>query len=108
MKVFRWPAAAALTLISLMDIGVALPGGGNPAAVRVLAPLLGVLGLAAVYGPLRRRDWGTPAALAACAVNVVFALIGLAASSDGSAIGLTVSAVALLLTIVAAFTIQAS
>jgi hypothetical protein len=101
MKFFRWPAAATLTLISLMDIGTALPGGGSSAAVRVLAPLLGALGLVAVYGLLRRHHWGTPAALAAGAVNVVSALIGLVGSSDGADIGLAVSAVALVLTIVA-------
>ena len=54
MKVVRWIAAAALTLISLMDVGSAL-GGGDSTAVRVLAPLLGLLGLAAVYGMLRWR-----------------------------------------------------
>jgi hypothetical protein len=108
MKVVRWIAAAALTLISLMDIGTALPGGSAPVAVRVLAPLLGVLGLVAVYGLLRRRHWGTPAALAASAVNVVSALIGLAASSDGASIGLTVSTAALLLTAAAAYTGRAS
>jgi hypothetical protein len=55
MKIVRWIAAAALTLISLMDVGSALGGGGNSAAVRVLAPLLGLLGLAAVYDMLRWR-----------------------------------------------------
>jgi hypothetical protein len=108
MKIVRWVAAAALTLISLMDIGIALPGGDSPVAVRVLAPLLGVLGLVAVYGLLRRHHWGTPAALAAAAVNVVSALIGLAASSDGAAIGLAVSTAALLLTAAAAYTGRAS
>ena len=34
MKIIRWIAAAALTLISLMDIGIALPGGGESAPVR--------------------------------------------------------------------------
>src|SRR5580692_336801 len=85
MKVVRWIAAAALTLISLMDVGSALGGGGDSAAVRVLAPLLGLLGLAAVYGMLRWRAWGAAAALAASAVNAVSALIAMAVSSAGGA-----------------------
>jgi len=72
MKVVRWIAAAALTLISLMDVGSALGGGGHSAAVRVLAPLLGLLGLAAVYGMLRWRPWGAAAALAASTVDISF------------------------------------
>jgi hypothetical protein len=102
MKIARWIAAAALTLISLMDVGSALGGGGNSAAVRVLAPLLGLLGLAAVYGMLRWRPWGAPAALAASAVNVVSALIAMAVSSAGALAGLAVSLIALALTAVAA------
>jgi hypothetical protein len=97
MKIVRWVGAAALTLMSLMNIGVALPGGGSPLAVRILAPLLGVLGLVAVYRLLRRRHWGTPAALAAAAVNVVAALIALAAGGDGASTGLAVSGIALVL-----------
>jgi hypothetical protein len=54
MKIVRWIAAAALTLMSLMDIGIALPGGSEPVPVRVLVPLLGVAGLAAVYGCVGR------------------------------------------------------
>jgi len=102
MKVIRWIAAIALTIISLMDIGAALGGVGNSAALRVLAPLLGLLGLAAVYGLLRGRPWGAPAALAAAAVNVVSALIAMALSSTGALIGLAVSLITLVLTAVAA------
>ncbi len=107
MKIVRWIAAAALTLISLMDIGVALSGGSESVPVRVLAPLLGVLGLGATYGLLRRRPWGAPAALAAGAVNVVTALIAMALSSEGALAGLAVSLVALVLTAVAAYTAPA-
>ena len=101
MKIIRWVAAAALTLISLMDIGTAL-GGGESVLVRVAAPLLGVIGLVAVYGLLRRRPWGAPAALAAGAANVVSALIAMAVSSAGALAGLVVSLAALALTAAAA------
>lgn len=102
MKIIRWIAAAALTLISLMNLGAAL-SGGESVLVRVAAPLLGLVGLVAVYGLLRRRPWGAPAALAAGAANVVSALIAMAASSAGALAGLVVSLAALALTAAAAY-----
>ncbi len=106
MKIVRWVAAAALTLISLMDIGSAT--GGVPVWARFLVPVLGALGLVTVYGLLRRRHWGTPAALAAGAVNVIAALIAMAVSSDGAVIGLAVSVVALALTAAATYGVRTS
>jgi hypothetical protein len=106
MKIVRWTAAAALTLVSLMDLGVALGGGDESISVRILAPLLGMLGLAATYGLLRRRRWGSPASLAAVAINVVTALIAMTLGSAGALTGLAVSLVALALTAVAAYTGQ--
>jgi hypothetical protein len=108
MKIVRWIAAAALTLISVMDIGIALGGGGESVPVRALVPLLGVLGLAATYGLLRGRRWGLSAALAAGAINVVSALVATAVSSAGALTGLAVSLVAVVLTSVAAYTSRAS
>lgn len=97
MKIIRWAAVAALTLISLMNVGTVTGGNGLPVAVIVLAVVLGLLGIAAAVGLVRNTVWGRPAALAVAAVNVVSAIIGLAAGSDGAVIGLVVSAVALAL-----------
>ena len=109
MKIVRWLAAAVLALLSLMNVGLALGGNGTDVALRVLGPLLGVLGLAAVYGLLRRRHWGMPSALAVSAVNVVAALIVLlVASQDDASAGLAVSLVALVLTAAAAYTSRTS
>jgi hypothetical protein len=95
MKIFRWVAVAALTLMSLMDVGIGLGGDdAPPVAVRVLIPVLGLLGLFAVYGLIRRLAWGQRASLAAGAINLVIAIVALAVNSDGAAIGLVVSAVA--------------
>ena len=106
MKIIRWIAAAALTLISLMDIGSGL-SGSESVPVRVAAPLLGVIGLVAVYGLLRRRPWGAPAALAAGAANVVSALVAMAISSTGALAGLAVSLAALALAAAAAYPARA-
>jgi hypothetical protein len=106
MKIIRWIAAAALTLISLMDIGAVLSGGESVPG-RVAAPLLGLIGLVAVYGLLRRRPWGAPAALAAGAANVVSALVAMAVSSTGALAGLAVSLAALALTATAAYPARA-
>ena len=107
MKVTRWAAAAALTLISLMNIGTAMGGDSDPVAVRVLAPLLGLLGIAAVYGLLRHRAWGAPSALTAGAINVAGAVAAVALDTSGAAIGLAVSAVALLLAALTSYTERA-
>jgi hypothetical protein len=97
MKVIRWATAAALTLISLMDIGIVTDLGHNPVALEVAAPLLGLLGLAAVYGLLRRRSWGTRATLGAGLVNMAGAVGALVTGADGAIIGLVVSVIALAL-----------
>ncbi len=109
MKIVRWLAAAVLALVSLMNVGIALGGNGAGVPLRVLGPLLGVLGFAAVYGLLRRRHWGVPSALAVSVVNVVAALIALLANSrEGASTGLAVSLVALALTAAAAFAARTS
>lgn len=109
MKIVHWLAAAVLALFSLMNVGLALSGNGTDVALRVLGPLLGVLGLIAVYGLLRRRRWGMPSALAVSAVNTVATLIVLlAANQDDASAGLAVSLVALVLTAAAAYTSRTS
>ncbi|HEY2549060.1 MAG TPA: hypothetical protein VGI64_00630 [Streptosporangiaceae bacterium] len=103
MKIVRWIAVAALSLISLMDIGSVLSGSGDTVPVIVLATLLGLFGLVATYGLLRRRAWGASAAVTAAAVNVVSALIAMAVSSAGALAGLAVSLAALVLTAISAY-----
>jgi peptidoglycan/LPS O-acetylase OafA/YrhL len=109
MKIVRWLAAAVLAVFSLMNVGIALGGNGAGVTLRILGPVLGVLGFAAVYGLLRRRPWGAPSAVAVSAVNVVAALIALLAGSiDDASAGLTVGLVVLVLTAAAAYSGRAS
>jgi hypothetical protein len=104
MKIVRWLAAAVLALVSVMNVGIALGGNGAGVPLRVLGPLLGVLGFAAVYGLLRRHHWGLPSALAVNTVNVLTALIALLANSiQGASAGLVVGLVALVLAAAAAY-----
>lgn len=103
MKLIRLAAVAALTLISLMDIGAAL-SNDETVAVRILAPVLGVLGLIAAYGLLRRYAWGHGAALAAGAANTIGAVVAVVADQAGGPAGLLVSAGALVLAFLASYT----
>jgi peptidoglycan/LPS O-acetylase OafA/YrhL len=104
MKIVRWLAAAVLALFSLMNVGIALGGDGAGVALRVLGPVLGLLGFAAVYGLVRRRHWGAPSALAVSAVNVLAALIALmTGSTDDASAGLVVGLIALGLTAATAY-----
>jgi hypothetical protein len=104
MKIIRWAATAALTLVSLMDIG-SFSGTGKerlPTAVVVLSMILGVLGLVAAVALLRRQSWGRSGSVLVAAINLVAAISSLAVGTGGAAIGLVVSGVATVLCFLAA------
>jgi hypothetical protein len=102
MKTFRILAIVPLTLMSLMDVGYILPTDpSHDVAVSVAVFALGVAGLAAVYGLARNTSWGLPAALATAGVNVAGGIVALVNDSEGAAIGIVVSSLALLLTLAA-------
>jgi hypothetical protein len=96
MKFVRWAAALVLALMSLMNLGSAT-GDGTGAGLIVAGILLGVPGLIAVYGLFRDRTWAPPLAAGVGAINLLLAVIGIAAGWPGAAIGTTVSAVGLAL-----------
>ena len=97
MKLVRWSAAAVLTLMSLMNLGAGTSPDGPGPVVIIAGMILGVAGLVAVYGLLRLKDWGRPAAVGVSALNVIAAVIALVAGTTGAAIGMTVSTIALVL-----------
>lgn len=103
MKTFRFVAIVPLALISLMNVGYPLGNDGSkPGLGLAIAVLvLGVAGFVAVFGLARNTTWGIPAALAVAGVNVVGAIIALVNDSEGAAIGLVVSSVALVLSFAA-------
>jgi hypothetical protein len=104
MKIIRWAATAALTLISLMDIGTFTGTGDErvPTAVVVLSMILGVVGLVAAVELFRRRPWGRSASVLVAAINLLAAIIALAVGSGGAAIGLVASGIATVLCFLAA------
>ena len=93
MKAVRWAAAAVTALMSLMNIPdrVRPATSASPTPVAWAATVVGVLGLVAAVGLLRRATWGRPAVLAVGAVNLVGAVVALANGWEGAAIGLVVS-----------------
>ncbi|MFI5953732.1 hypothetical protein [Cryptosporangium sp. NPDC051539] len=100
MKFVRWVAAAVLTLMSLMNIGVVT--GDTGIAIKILGAVVGVAGLVAAFGQARNNAWGSRAAAGVNLVNLVLGIVGLVAGWEGSAIGTAISAVGLVLTGVSA------
>jgi hypothetical protein len=102
MKTFRIVAVVPLAVMSLMNVGY--PFGTDPKpglALAIAVLLLGIAGLIAAFGLARNTTWGVPAAVAVAGVNVVGAIIALVNDSEGAAIGLAVSSVALVLSFAA-------
>ncbi len=99
MKIMHWAAIVVLALLTLMNLGAI--GGDSPAGVVIFGIVLGLAGLIALYGMIRRTSWGSMAGLIVCVLNALSAVVGLIAGWDGWQIGLGVSIVALILTAVA-------
>jgi hypothetical protein len=93
MKAIRWAAVAATVLMSLMNVPVVLEGDTDqvPTPVAWIVLLVGVAGFGAAFGLARRLPWGRPAVLAIGTLNLVGAVVALADSWDGAAVGLVVS-----------------
>jgi hypothetical protein len=85
--------------MSLMNLPFAVDSGEQtiPAALAWAVTGLGVLGIVAAIGLLRRASWGRPAVLAVGAVNAVGAVIALVTDVEGAIIGLTLSVLILVL-----------
>lgn len=93
MKVIRWAAVAATVLISLMNTPIAFGGNDDDIAAPLawVVTLVGLAGFVAAFGLARRLPWGRPAVLAIGALNLAGAVVAIANSWEGAAIGLVVS-----------------
>ena len=78
--------------LALFHLPTWMSPGGTPAALASSITLLGMLGLAAAVALIRRSGGAEVAALAVGAVNVIAALIALAADLEGAVLGLVISA----------------
>ncbi|MDX6277443.1 MAG: hypothetical protein QOJ72_1571 [Nocardioidaceae bacterium] len=102
MKFLRWAAVVALSLMSLLNIGVlAESDDGPPAAAVAGAVVLGLFGFVAAYGLARREPWGRAAAIAAGALNIVGGVIAMVNDSDGAIVGIVLGAVIVVLSFAA-------
>jgi len=102
MKTLRILAIIPLALISVMNVGFPFGADDKPAlglAIAVVA--LGVAGLVSAYGLGRNLAWAVPAAVAVAALNLVAAAIALAADTQGAAVGIAVSGLAVVLAVAA-------
>jgi len=102
MKLVRVLAIVPLALMSLFNVGY--PFGSDPrpgVAIGALVLALGLAGFIAAYGLARTTAWAHPAALAVSGVNVVAAIVALAADTEGAVVGLVLSSMALVLVFVA-------
>jgi hypothetical protein len=105
MKTTRILAIIPLALVSLMNVGYILPTDPkHNVGVAIAVLVLGLAGLGAVYGLARNTSWGVPAALAIAGVNVAAAIVALVNDSEGAAIGIVVSSLALVLAFAASAT----
>jgi hypothetical protein len=103
MKIVRWAAVAVTVLMSLMNLGVVLGGGDERASALLIAvgAVLAATGFASAAGLALRTPWGRPAVIAVGAANLVGAVVALIQGGQGAVIGLVVSALIVLLGILA-------
>ena len=92
-RVLRYAAAAATALMSLMNLPFAFHDGGadTPKPVAWLITLLGVVGIAAAVGLLRRASWGPWSVTAVGVVNLAGGVAAFLQDQEGAVIGIALS-----------------
>ena len=96
MKMLAYATATVTVLMALLNLPFAFDGD-VAAPLGWAVTLLGVAGLVAAVGLVRRAPWAPGAVAAVAAVNVAGALVALVSDREGALIGLTVSLCGLLL-----------
>jgi len=102
MKFLRWATVVALSLMSLMNVGILAEGDdGPPAAAVAGAVALGLFGFVAAYGMARREAWGRAAAIATGVLNLLAGAIAMANDADGAIAGVVLGAIIVVLSFAA-------
>ena len=96
MKFLTYATATVTVLMALLNLPFAFDAD-VAAPLGWLVTLLGVAGLVAAAGLVRRAPWAPWAVTVVAALNVAGALVALVSAREGAVIGLTVSLCGLLL-----------
>jgi hypothetical protein len=94
MSVARWAAVAVTGLMGLANLGLVTQ---DNVGLKILGPVLGLAAVVAITGFVRTRAWGVTAMAGVGIVNLIAALIGAFAGTDGWPIGLVLSGLAVIL-----------
>lgn len=92
-RALRYAAAAATALMSLMNLPFAFHdgGAGTPKPVAWLITLLGVIGIAAAVGLLRKSSWGPWSVTAVGVANLAGGVTAFLLDQEGAVIGVALS-----------------
>lgn len=92
-------AGAATVVISLLNLPIGFSPGDIPAGLAWAVTGMGIVGLVAAAGLVRRAPWGAPAILAVGGANLASAFVALLTDEQGAVIGLALSAAIVVLAV---------
>jgi hypothetical protein len=98
MKIVKWAAVAVTALFVLMNAGAVLdPGTDVATPYRVVAAVLALAGVVAVVGLAMNATWGKAAVIVVGGLNLATSITGLFTDLDGSALGIVVGGLGVVL-----------
>lgn len=96
MKIVKWAAVAVTALFVLMNAG-AVPTADLATPYRVVAAVLALAGVVAVVGLGMNATWGKAAVIVVGGLNLATSITGLFTDLDGSALGIVVGGLGVVL-----------
>lgn len=96
MKIVKWSAVVLEALNILMALG-SVPNSSEPGWLRIGAGVAAVLGIAVIFGLIRRTAWGAPGGVAAGLLSVAGGIAMITTDENGGEIGLVIGALVTLL-----------
>ena len=95
MAIVKWALIGVTLLMGLANFGQIAQD--LDLGWKFVSLVLALAAIVAIVGLIARQSWGTPAAIAVGAVNLVGAIIAAVGSVEGWAVGLVLSALAIIL-----------